>query len=125
MITVESKGSFKNIDRFLEKMSKRDILTALRAYGQDGVYALSKATPVDTGLAASSWSYQVSKKRGRYTLSWHNTNIENGIPVVILIQYGHGTRSGSWVEGVDFINPVIQPLFDRIASEIWEEVKRA
>jgi hypothetical protein len=125
MITVESSGSFKNIDRFLNSMKEEEIFSTLDRYGRIGVYALSDATPVDSGITANSWTYEVIKTRKKYEIVWRNENINSGIPIAILIQYGHATRDGGWVEGRDYINPTIQPLFDKIANEVWERVKRA
>ncbi len=122
MITVSSKSSDDPTSKFLKKMMLGEPFNRLERFGEEGVRALSGATPVHSGLAASSWEYEIRKTKGRYSLSWHNTNVESGIPVVILIQYGHGTRGGSWVQGRDFINPVMRPLFDRIADEVWREV---
>ena len=124
MITITSTGSFKNTENFFEKMRSEQIFSVLNTYGALGVKLLSEATPVDTGLTAQSWEYEVVKKRGSYTINWKNTNVISGIPVAILLQYGHGTGTGGWVEGYDFINPVIRPLFDEIANDVWEQVKR-
>lgn len=126
MISIESKGSFKNTDAFLERMKHSDIMKALARYGQDGVSALSHATPMDTGETAGMWSYEVeSTRKGQYAIIWTNNHIEAGVPVVILLQYGHGTRTGGYVHGRDFINPAIQPIFDRIANDVWKVVTTA
>lgn len=125
MITIQTSGSFKNIEKFLATMKSEQIFEALDHYGYLGKEALSRTTPVDTSLTANSWEYEVIKKSGKYTITWSNTNVESGIPVAILIQYGHATRDGGWVEGRDYINPAIQPLFDTIANEVWEKVKNA
>ena len=125
MITFESKGSFQNTEKFLKKMSSNDIFNSLHKYGRMGVAALASTTPVDTGLAASSWEYEIVRERGSYTIYWLNTNVENGANVAILIQYGHGTGTGGYVQGRDYINPAIQPIFDKIADDVWKEVKRA
>lgn len=125
MIKVDVSGSFNNIERFLETMKRGDIFKMLDHYGQMGQEMLAQATPVDSSLTASSWTYEVPKKTGVYEIVWRNTNVESGIPVAILIQYGHATRNGGFVEGRDYINPAIQPLFDKIADDIWERVKRA
>lgn len=122
MITIQSSGSFENTERFLKKMSKSDILKALGGYGAEGVRALAGATPVDSGLTASSWGYETFKRGGTYNIVWTNTNVHNGIPVAILLQYGHGTRTGGYVSGRDYINPAIQPIFDRIAADVWKVV---
>jgi hypothetical protein len=125
MITITSKGSFANTDRFLKAMSRGSILRTLESYGQQGVQALAAATPVDTGLAESSWYYIVENNHGWYSITWCNNDTEGGPPVVILLQYGHGTRNGGYVSGYDFINPAIRPIFDRIADDVWKVVRTA
>lgn len=125
MISLESKGSFKNTEAFLNKMAKGDIFRTLDGYGQAGVQALASATPTRTGLTAASWTYEVKKERGGWSISWRNTNMVDGTSVAILIQYGHGTGTGGYVQGRDFINPVIMPLFDKIAEAVWKEVTSA
>lgn len=122
MISVESKGSFKNLEAFLSKAKKADAFNVLEKYGAIGVRALASATPVDTGLSAASWTYKVEKKWGKYSIIWSNTNVVNGTPVVIMLQYGHGTGTGGWVQGRDFINPALRPVFDQIADAVWREV---
>jgi hypothetical protein len=97
----------------------------LDKYGAEGVAALASATPVDTGETARSWYYKIERdKSGSFTLAFFNSNIQNGVPIAIILQYGHGTRNGGWVEGRDYINPAIQPIFDRLADEAWREVKK-
>lgn len=124
MIRVSSSGSFNNTEIFLKKMKKGTPYSVLDKYGQKGVDALAKATPVDSGLTAADWYYTTSKKNGRYSISWHNKNVVTGVPVVILIRYGHATNGGGWVEGRDFVSPAIRPIFDKIAADVWEEVKK-
>lgn len=125
VIKVTHKGNFKNTERFLNRMSKGDIFNVLNNYGAKGVSALAAATPVDTGLTASSWTYTVEQKRGQHSIIWENTNVVTGIPVVIWLQFGHGTGTGGYVAGRDFINPAIQPIFDDIANSVWREVTSA
>jgi len=125
MISAESKGSFKNTEAFLERMSKLDILAILRSCGQEGVHALSSATPVESGRAASSWGYEASKQNGIYSIVWTNNDIENGFPVIIKLQYGYATGTGGYVKGRDFINPAIRPIFDKIADKVWKAVTSA
>lgn len=96
----------------------------LDKYGREGVAALASATPVDTGLTAKSWYYKIENKKGSVTISFLNSNIQNGVPIAIILQYGHGTGTGGWVEGRDYINPAIQPIFDRIVAEAWREVTK-
>ena len=121
MLKVSSIISFNNILKLL-KRSKKDPTPILEYYGQAGVDALSAATPVDTGLTASSWYYEIWKKDDVWTLSWNNSNIENGIPIAILIQMGHATKSGSYVEGVDYINPALRDLFKTFSIKIRKEL---
>lgn len=124
MIKITQKGNFKKIEKFLEKaqkpnMSYQDIL---EKYAKRGVDALSSATPVDTGLTASCWGYEIRRTKTTTTIYWTNSNTANGIPIAILLQYGHGTRNGGYVQGRDFINPAIRPIFDSMANEMWKEV---
>lgn len=125
MIEFESSGSFDKTESFLTKMSKGDIFQALDKYGQMGVLALSGATPVDTGASAASWSYEVKRSVGSYSISWTNGHMVAGVPLVILLQYGHGTGTGGYVSGRDFINPAIRPVFDKIAEDVWKAVTSA
>jgi len=122
VISLESSGSFKNTDAFLRRMSKGDIFSVLNDYGSKGVSALASATPVSSGLTASSWNYEVKKKGQNYSIIWTNSNLKAGVPLVILLQYGHGTRNGGYVQGRDFINPAIKPIFDEIAEGVWRVV---
>ena len=125
MISYELHGSFKNIEAFLKKMSDGDIYKRLESLAQQGVDALAANTRIDTGLAASSWYYEIQIERGMYRITWLNSNVENGFPVAIMLQYGHGTGTGGWVQGYDYINPALQPIFDRIAEQVWQEVTSA
>ena len=117
------KGNFNNTFRFLKK-AEQSVLPFLHDAGQRGVEALRDATPKDSGLAASSWGYTIDGVEGDYQLSFHNYDIEGGYNVAILIQYGHGTGTGGYVAGRDFINPAIQPIFDNLADDIWKEINR-
>jgi len=123
MIYVTSHGDFKKTTKFLEFMKSGDLYDNLDRYGRQGVDALSRATPRDTGETAQSWGYQVGHTNGRYSISWFNTHKESGVNIAVIIQYGHGTGTGGWVEGRDYINPAIQPLFDKIVDDIWRQVK--
>lgn len=125
MFSISSSGSFKNTQAFLNKMKVGSVYQVLDKYGKEGVSALSSASPKDTSLLASSWGYVITKKRGRYTITWTNKDIENGLNIALIVQYGHGTKNGSWVEGRDFINPAIQPIFDKMIAACWEGVKNA
>lgn len=124
-ITFSHRGSFKNIDAFLSAMKRRELYNGLNALGQEGVNALSAATPEDSGVTASSWYYTVEITPDGANITWRNDNIVDGVPLVILLQYGHGTGTGGYVQGRDFINPAIEPLFTRIAEEVWKVVTSA
>ena len=124
MIVIKHKGSFKNTEKMLKRMSNADILRILDRYGQEGVAALSAATPVDSGATASSWGYEVRASGNSYAITWTNSNVNKGVPIALIIQYGHGTGTGGWVEGRDYINPAIQPVFDKLADEAWREVTK-
>lgn len=124
MIRFKQKGDFSKVTRYLERVKEIARLSILDKYGRKGVEALSTATPVDSGLTASSWYYDIDRKHGSATITFNNSNIQNGVPIAIIIQYGHGTGTGGWVEGRDYINPAIQPIFDEIANEAWREVTR-
>lgn len=124
MITFRQKGDFSKLTRYLEKVKSVVKLSDLDKYGKEGVAALASATPVDTGLTASSWSYEIKQNNGTVSISFKNSNIQNGVPIAIILQYGHGTRNGGWVQGRDYINPAIQPIFDKIANDAWREVTK-
>lgn len=124
MISFRQKGDFSKLTRFLEKAKNAVHLGELDKYGREGVAALASATPVDSGKTADSWSYEVVNRNGYAAIRFLNSNIQNGVPIAIILQYGHGTRNGGWVEGRDYINPVVQPLFDKITEEAWKEVTR-
>ena len=122
MITINHYGDFKKLTNFLEKMKRMFDVSILDKYGREGVAALSAATPIDSGKTASSWISEIKDIKDGMTLTFNNTNIQNGVPIAIILQYGHGTRNGGWVEGRDYINPAIQPVFDKLANEAWKEV---
>ena len=124
MIGIRQKGDFANTEKYLKKLKQNRILAALEQYGQKGVTALASATPVDTGLTARSWYYKIEVKSTYATITFCNSNIQNGIPIAVILQYGHGTRNGGWVEGRDYINPAIQPIFEEIANRAWGEVTK-
>lgn len=125
MITFRQQGDFSKLTRFLERAKEAVHLGDLDKYGQAGVAALASATPADSGLTASSWYYKITNKNGSVTISFHNSNIQNGVPIAIILQYGHGTGTGGWVQGRDYINPAIQPIFDQIADSAWKEVTKS
>jgi hypothetical protein len=126
MISFTSSGSFAKTEAFLKAMSRGDILRTLESYGQQGVSALASATPVDSGETANSWAYNVSRTGNTYTISWTNSHVDaDGVPIAILLQYGHGTGTGGWIQGRDYINPAIKPIFDQIAESVWKAVTSA
>lgn len=124
MIRFRQKGDFSNTIRYLEKTRtiKKEILDQ---YGRAGVVALASATPIDSGLTASSWEYEIEQTNSGITISFLNSNINNGVPIAIILQYGHATNNGGWVEGKDYINPAIQPIFEELANKAWKEVSKA
>lgn len=122
--SLTSSGSFNSTEKYLKKMARGDAFRLLDRYGSMGVEALRSATPVDSSETANSWSYKVERKSGRYSIKWMNSHMAGGTPVVILLQYGHGTGTGGYVQGRDFINPAIKPIFDKIADAVWREVTR-
>ena len=124
MISFRQKGDFKKVTRYFERVKEVVHLGDLDKYGREGVSALASATPVDSGLTASSWSYEIVHNKGSATINFNNSNIQNGVPIAIILQYGHGTRNGGWVQGRDYINPAIQPIFDKIAENAWREVTK-
>lgn len=123
-ISFKHRGDFKNTERFLKKAEKTDLWIRMDQYGKEGVEALSIATPVDSGLTADSWYYEIHKSADDCAIYWKNSNEKDGwFNVAIGIQMGHATGTGGWVEGFDYINPAIQPVFERIAEEIWREIQ--
>lgn len=124
MITFRQKGDFSKLSRFLERAKETVHMGDLDRYGREGVAALASATPVDSGLTASSWYYEIARTKEGVTISFKNSNINKGVPIAIILQYGHATRNGGWVEGRDYINPAIQPIFDRLANDAWKEVRK-
>lgn len=126
MLTIRQKGDFSKLTRYLVNLkgTKTKIRDILSRYGERGVNALAKTTPVDTGLTSQSWYYEIEEKNGRYSITFYNSNIQKGIPIAIILQYGHGTGTGGWVQGRDYINPALQPLFDELADAAWKEVTR-
>lgn len=124
MIRILSLGSFKGTETFLGGLLRGDIYRDLQRYGQMGVDALSKATPRDTGETASSWSYTIDRSKSGTTITWNNSHVNKGANIAILLQYGHGTGTGGYVAGYDYINPAARPVFDQIANNVWEKVSR-
>jgi len=121
-VSVTSTGHFKDTLDFLNTFEDKSFTKIFEKYGELGVRALQDATPVDSGKTASSWTYKIKEGRNSTTLEWHNTNVNNGVVVAVLIQYGHATRNGGYVQGYDFINPAMRPILQNIADQLWKEV---
>lgn len=124
MIRFKHKGNFNKMEKFLIRMSKSEYLNILEKYGQEGVVALAEGTPLDSGVTADSWNFEIKHDRCTTTLGWFNTSVNDGVNIAVLLQFGHGTGSGGYVQGRDYINPAIAPVFDKIAEEAWKEVTR-
>lgn len=124
MITFRQKGDFSKTTKFLERARKPISPSDLDKYGREGVAALASATPVDSGLTASSWYYEIVNQNGKVSINFLNSNVNKGVPIAVILQYGHGTRNGGWVQGRDYINPAIQPIFDKIVNNAWREVTK-
>lgn len=122
MIKLTHEGDFSKLQKFLNNITNRKYLNILSKYGQEGVAALAAATPVDSGLTASSWNYEIVDDGTHTELVWTNSNVNKGHNIAILLQYGHGTGTGGYVVGRDYINPALAPVFDRMAKELWKEV---
>lgn len=123
MLSFKHQGDFKNTLRFLKEAPKTNYMEIFNRYGKEGVIALSAATPKDTGLTSKSWAYKITKSSKGYTLAWTNSNVINGVPIAIILQYGHATGRGGYVQGRDYINPAVQPIFERLTTELWKEVQ--
>lgn len=122
MISFRQKGDFSKLTRYFERVKEAARLSILDKYGREGVAALASATPVESGKTADSWYYEIKRQNGSATISFYNSNVNKGVPIAIILQYGHGTGTGGWVEGRDYINPAIQPVFDKIVNNAWKEV---
>jgi hypothetical protein len=125
LISFTTSGSTANTDRFLKAMQASDLYSGLDRLAQRGVSALQANTPQSTGLTAASWGYEIEVADGKATIYWYNTHVESGVNVAVILQYGHGTGTGGYVSGRDYINPAIQPVFDEIADEVWKKVTSA
>lgn len=125
MITFEQSGSFKNTEAFLQRIAKSRLSGILDGFGQEGVTALSKATPVESGIAANSWGYNVTQSKAGFSITWTNRDTESGFPVAVMLQYGYATGTGGYVQGRDYINPAMKPIFDKIADKVWKAVTSA
>ena len=125
MLKIKQRGDFSKTKRFFNKMLGRQYLNSLEKYGQAGVDALRSATPVDSGVTADSWTFEIERTETKTSLSWLNTNRNDGVNIAIILQYGHGTGTGGYVQGLDYINPAIKPIFDQIGDAVWKEVTNA
>ena len=121
-ISFSSKGDFSKTIKYLNKVKNVKINNILSKYGKIGVTALAQATPKDSGITSQSWNYRIEVKNNNASIVWYNTNTVKGVNIAIILQYGHGTRNGGWVEGRDYINPAMKPVFDKIADQVWKEV---
>lgn len=124
MISFTQRGSFNNTERYLARLKAREVFNILSRYGTIGVNALSNATPVESGLTAASWSYTIVQRPGYYSIRWSNSHVNDGVPIAVILQYGHGTGTGGYVQGRDYIMPAIRPIFEEMANKAWEEVTR-
>lgn len=122
MISFRSKGDFSKTEKFLKKSLGRNYRSVLEKYAKQGVAALASATPIETGETASSWNYEIIQNGSRLSIIWNNTHVEKGVNIAVILQYGHGTRNGGWVDGTDYINPALKPIFDKLADAAWKEV---
>ena len=125
MISFRQKGDFSKLTRYFERVKEAVKLGSLDKYGREGVAALMSATPVDSGKTASSWYYEIDHSQDSASINFYNSNVNKGVLIAIILQYGHGTRNGGWVQGRDYINPTMQPLFDKFAEDAWREVTSA
>ena len=124
-VKFEVSGGFTKTERFLNRMNRREYLNVLDEFGRDGVQALRNATPVDSGATAEAWDYEIKRTRNYTEIVWTNSNVNDGVPIAVILQYGHGTGTGGYVQGRDYINPAIRPIFDKIAEKAWKVVTSA
>jgi hypothetical protein len=122
MITFTHKGNFRKTDKFLTKVSIASYLHIFEKYGRKGVEALASATPIDSGETKLSWAYEIKRRKNGITIIWTNAHVEKGVPIAIILQYGHATKNGGYVQGRDYINSAIRPIFDSITNDLWKEV---
>ena len=122
MVIVKQKGDFSKTEKFLNSISKKQYYRNLQKYAEQGVAALASATPIDSGTTANSWDYEIRQTKNSVSIYWTNSNVNKGVPIAVIIQYGHGTRNGGYVQGRDYINPAMRPIFDKIAENVWKEV---
>lgn len=124
MIKIKHRGNFNKLEKFLARMAKKEYLNVLDKFGQEGVEALSKATPIDSGETSSKWGYTIEIGLGQTGIYWHNSNENKGVNIAIILQYGHGTNNGGFVQGIDYINPAMAPIFEAMAEAAWKEVTK-
>lgn len=122
VITFTHKGDFEKTTAFLNKIRQRQYMQVLKKYAEKGVNALAAATPKDTGTTAASWSYEIRNSPGEAVISWSNSNVNKGVNIAVILQYGHGTKNGGYVRGIDYINPAMKPIFEEMVQNIWREV---
>lgn len=124
MITIESQGDWKMTRNWFDKITKLDLALIMNQFGKEGVSALAAATPSKSGLTSKSWNYEVTRNGNNWKITWTNSNVNHGVNIAVILQYGHGTRNGGYVVGRDYINPAIRPVFDKIAKQAWKEVTK-
>ena len=124
MISFRQKGDFSKLTKYFERVKEAAKIGVLDKYGREGVAALASATPVESGKTASSWYYEIKRQNGSVAIEFNNSNVNKGVPIAVILQYGHGTGTGGWVQGRDYINPAIRPIFDKIAEDAWKEVTK-
>lgn len=124
MIIIRHKGNFDKTEKWYDRMLRRDHIRILNEYGERGVAALKAATPVDSGITADSWSYEIKQDNKKITIAFNNSSESNGCNIVILLMYGHGTKNGGYVQANDFVNPTLEPIFRDLADAAWREVKK-
>lgn len=125
MFSIRQRGNFNNTEKFLKKSLGKDWRSILEKYGQLGVESLSASTPVDSGMTASSWTYEIIQNKRSLSIVWSNLNVVDGVNIAVILQYGHATKNGGWVEGTDYINPALKPVFDKLANDAWKEVSNS
>ena len=124
MLTFTHEGNLKKTTDFLKRITNKKIYANLKKYGEQGVDALRKSTPKDSGLTSSLWDYEIEITKNSVTIYWKNANIVDGVPIAVILQYGHGTATGGYVQGIDYINPALKPIFDKILQDVWNETTR-
>lgn len=124
MIRIRQKGDFKKTEKFLKKSFGKNYLSVLEKYAIRGVENLSAYTPIDTGITATSWYYKIIQNKDSISVVWHNSNVQKNVNIALILQYGHGTKNGGYVEGIDYINPALKPIFDKMADAAWKEVTK-